>query len=273
MEKIFDLHNDYFTNKGLFFSPKSYFLKQNKVASGIATAIWTTKMDALSAMNRIKHAANFCQTYDGAFLAVEDLHFLTKPLLYELINLHPIYCGLTWNGENNLAAGVLSNGTLSNFGKFVMQNLEAADIFVDTAHLNETSFMAVANMSARPLLCSHTASYSICPHPRNLKDYQIKMIAGSGGLVGLCLVSNFLTSKNTSTVLDYVRHIDYCVCKFGIDHFAIGTDFNGTKHLPAGAYNYASLKKALVYQLTGLGYKPADINKLFYLNAAKFFGE
>lgn len=270
MNKVFELHNDYFTDTRYLWQAKRYYSKQHHIAKGLATVVWTSEMDADAAMNKIASAANFCKANEGAYLAVEDLHFLTKPLLNKLINLRPVYCGLTWNGENNLAGGANSRDTLTNFGKLVVQSLEATDILVDTAHLNEASFMAVANISTKPLFCSHTACAGINPHPRNLQDYQIKMIAGSGGLVGLCLVSSFLTGQNYSTIADYVRHVDYAVCKFGIDHFAIGSDFCGTKHLPRGIYDYQSLVTALTKQLTGLGYRPADIDKLLWGNATKF---
>ena len=271
MEKIYELHNDYFTDKHFIWQVKHYYNKNCNIAKKLATVVWTSELTADKAMEKIESAANFCSKNDGTFLAVEDLHFLTKPLMYKLINLQPIYCGLTWNGENNLAGGANSRATLSNFGKMVVQSLEAADIIVDTAHLNEVSFMAVANNTTKPLFCSHTACAAINPHQRNLKDYQIKMIAGSGGLVGLCLVSNFLTGYNRSTISDYVRHLDYAVCKFGIDHFAIGSDFCGTKHLPIGIVDYKSLSSGLAKQLLGLGYKQADIDKLFWGNAERFF--
>ena len=64
------------------------------------------------------------------------------------------------------------------------------------------------------------------------KDYQLKMIVESGGIVGLCLVSEFLNGTKRSSVKDVVSHIDYFACKFGIDNLAIGTDFYGTKQLP-----------------------------------------
>ena len=134
-----------------------------------------------------------------------------------------------------------------------------------------TLIMSIIAMFNGINTCLVIASYTICEHKRNLKDYQIKIIVESKGLVGLCLVSDFLTGKKQSTIDDYVYLIDYLVNKFGIDYFAIGTDFYGTKHLPKGINNYKILQFKLTKKLTDLGYLEEDIAKLFYKNAENFF--
>jgi len=272
MYNIYDLHNDFWTEKKFLHGKQNYFNKAKRIANNIAVVVWTTELDAKKAMQSILKANDFAICNDGAFLAIEDLHFLSKQNLTEIINMHPKYCGLTWNYNNNLAGGALDYGNITEFGKYAIKAFEEAGIFVDTSHLNEKSFMTFANITNKPILCSHTASYEICQHARNLKDYQIKIITETNGLVGVCLVSNFLTGKRQSSILDYVNHIDYLVCKFGIDYFAIGTDFNGTKHLPNGINNYKDLQKQLSQKLEAIGYTPKDINRLFFENANKFFG-
>lgn len=271
MYNIYDLHNDFFLEKKFAKSKQNYFNKSKKVAKNIGTVIWTSELKDHQIMHTIQNGYEFVNNNDGAFLAIEDLHFATRQSIAEICNMHPKYCGLVWNNDNKLAGGALEYGNLTNIGESVVKTLEASDIFVDTAHMNEKSFMTFANITQKPILCSHSASYEICNHARNLKDYQIKIIAESNGIVGLYLVSDFLTGKKQSNILDYVNHIDYLVNKFGIDYFAIGTDFNGTKHLPNGINNYKDLQKKLSEKLDAIGYKATDINKLFYENANRFF--
>ena len=71
------------------------------------------------------------------------MHFASKQNIYEIINMHPKYCGLTWNANNNLAGGALDYGNMTEYGQDVVKMLEESDIFVDSAHLNEKSFMAL----------------------------------------------------------------------------------------------------------------------------------
>ena len=271
MYKMIDLHNDYFTTKKLSTSKQSYLNKAGKMGVDVFTAIWTSEQDAEKSLLTISNANKLISNGGNRLLAIEDLHFATKPILNELINYNPAYCGLTWNYDNNLAGGALENGDLTEFGKYVVRQLENADIFIDTAHLNERSFMSLANITTKPMLCTHTACYDLISHKRNLKDYQLKIVADSGGIIGICLVSDFLNGRHKCDIYDYINHIDYAVQKFGIDHIAIGTDFYGTKHLPTGITDYKTLINALVDNLSKHGYKPKDINKLFYQNVAKFF--
>ena len=131
--------------------------------------------------------------------------------------------------------------------------------------------MDVSKCVNKPMFCSHTAFRGLCDNQRNLKDYQIKMIIDSGGLVGLCLVSLFINGTNKCDIKDIVCHIDYFACRFGIENLAIGTDFYGTKHLPRGIKDYDTLSRDLSKELLKLGYTEKSIRKIMFENANRFF--
>ncbi len=271
MFKIFDLHNDYFTEINSEKKKNKYISKNSEVAKGIASAVWTSELNQNQAMSKISEARDFSNSSSNLFLAVEDLHFLSNDNLEKFLSFRPLYAGLTWNNTNCLAGGASESGRLTTFGKQVLKALEANNVQIDTAHLNEESFMDISKLSKRPMFCSHSACYGVNQHKRNLKDYQIKMIVDSGGIFGLCLVSDFLNGTKHSSVQDVVGHIDYFACKFGINNLAIGTDFYGTKQLPKGIKNYYDLVKNLSGQLSKLGYTEKSLNKIFYENASVFF--
>lgn len=270
MYKLFDLHNDYFLQMPKDRKKESY-LAGLGATENIVSAIWTSEMNEQESFLMIEKAREFVNKKEKLFLGVEDLHFLSKDNLSEFMKYKPIYAGLTWNTSNALAGGAHECGGLTNFGKMVVKKLEENFINVDVAHLNENSFLDVAKASNNPLFCSHSACFSLCNNQRNLKDYQIKMICDSGGLVGLCLVSDFLNGTKKCLVDDIICHIDYFACHFGIDNLAIGTDFYGTKHLPKGIKNYDNLIKSLSKGLSKMGYTEKAISKIFYDNASIFF--
>lgn len=271
MYKIFDLHNDYFlkfrTDKG-----KEKYIKSNAgLAENIISAIWTSELSCEESMREIERARDFINSKSNLFLAVEDLHFLSEKNLDKFLSMRPIYTGLTWNTSNCLAGGAHESGKITNFGKMAVKKLEEGGIKIDTAHLNEDSFMDVSKITKQPMLCSHTAFYGINPNSRNLKDYQLKMIVDSNGLVGLCLVSDFICGTKKCTVADIVAHIDYFACKFGVNNLALGTDFYGTNHLPRSVKCYKDLIQKLSNSLEKLGYTEKSINKIFFENANQFF--
>ncbi len=273
MYKIFDLHNDYYLKFNTNDKLNTYVTKKSEQAENIISAIWTSELNSEQSMSVLETARDFVNLHKKLFLAVEDLHFLNKNNLESFLALKPVYAGLTWNTTNCMAGGAHESGKITNFGKSVIKQLEERNIKVDTAHLNEDSFMDIAKISSKPLFCSHTAFYGMQPNSRNLKDYQLKMIVDSNGLVGLCLVSDFLNGLNKSKLSDIVSQIDYFACKFGIDNLAIGTDFYGTKHLPKNAKTYNDLSSKLSKALNNLGYTDKSINKIFYQNAYQFFLE
>ena len=222
-------------------------------------------------MQEIKKAKSFINNYKNLLLAVEDLHFITKDNLEDFLLCKPVYAGLTWNTCNAIAGGSHEVGNLTKFGKMVVNRLENNKIQVDTAHLNEDSFMDFSKITKRPMFCSHTAFYGVNQNLRNLKDYQLKMIVDSGGLVGLCLVSDFINGNKKCKLDEVALHIDYFACKFGINNLAIGTDFYGTKHLPKYANSYDTLLNNLSSILVKMGYTERSLNKIFYENAQNFF--
>lgn len=270
MYKIFDLHNDYFL-KFQKDAKKDNYLSKHDTAENIISAVWTSELSESESFEMIERARSFVNKREKLFLGVEDLHFLSKENIERFLRLKPVYAGLTWNTCNALAGGAHETGRLTNFGKLAIKKLEENNITVDMAHLNESSFLDVAKHSNNPLFCSHSACYSLCNNPRNLKDYQLKMIVESGGLVGLCLVSDFLNGTKKCLVDDIICHIDYFACHFGIDNLAIGTDFFGTKHLPKGIKTYDNLINRISLGLGKMGYTEKAISKILFDNANSFF--
>lgn len=271
MYKIFDLHNDYFLKIKKDKNKQKYLSSNANLAENIISAIWTSELSCDESLREIERARDFVNSQKNIFLAVEDLHFLSEKTLKNFVSMRPIYAGLTWNTANCLAGGAHESGKITNFGKKVIKELEENDIKIDTAHLNEDSFMGVSKLTKNPLFCSHTAFYGVQPNQRNLKDYQLKMIVDSGGLVGLCLVSDFISGIKKCSIQDIAMQIDYFACKFGIDNLALGTDFYGTNHLPKNIKNYSDITCKLSKFLEKFGYTEKCINKIFYENANNFF--
>lgn len=279
MIKVYDLHNDYLVTLKTNTKIRSY-LKNKKLKASvndIVSAVWTSEMNSEEAMKKIEDSVALLRVLSEnensdtkLHLAIEDMHFTTKNNLAKVVNIAPKYCSLTWNNDNCLAGGALEGGDITTLGYDTIEELEDNNIMVDTAHLSEKSFMSFSRVTKKPFLCSHTAVYSLVASKRNLKDYQIKMIVESGGLMGLALVGDFLTEAKRSTISDVARHIDYIVSRFGDKNICLGTDFYGTKNLPKGVKNYNNLS-LLEDRLRFLGYGNETIENIFYKNAQCFF--
>ena len=84
---------------------------------------------------------------------------------------------LTWNGENEIASGNVTDHGLSPFGHQVIPLMEEQGILVDVSHLNDTGFYQLLDVARKPFVASHSNSRSVCGHLRNLKDDQIREMA------------------------------------------------------------------------------------------------
>jgi len=103
---------------------------------------------------------------------------------------------------------------------------------IDLSHMNEQGFWDIARLSKAPLVASHSNAHAISPHSRNLTDKQLDAIRDTGGLVGINFGVLFLRDdgvRNADTPIELlVRHIAYIAERIGIEHVALGSDFDGT---------------------------------------------
>ena len=147
--------------------------------------------------------------------------------------------GITWSRANAFGTGVpfrhnvdpdIGPG-LSDAGKELVRVCNAMGVMIDLSHLNAAGFRDVAAISSHPLVATHSNVHAICPHARNLVDWQLAAIAESKGMVGLNFATGFLRPDGkflADTGIDVmVRHVDALVEALGEDGVAIGSDFDG----------------------------------------------
>jgi membrane dipeptidase len=177
----------------------------------------------------------------GAILHLEG----AEPIEPDLSNLEGWYArglrslGPVWSRPNAFAEGVpfrlpSSSDTgpgLTRAGRALVDACNRLGILLDVSHLNARGVRGVLRRSRAPVVASHSNAHAICPASRNLTDEQLRAIAASGGLVGI--VFNVLMLRpdgrlHTDTPLELVaRHAEHLAETMGIDHVALGSDFDG----------------------------------------------
>ncbi len=131
---------------------------------------------------------------------------------------------LTYNRRNMLADGCAesANGGLSDLGRAAIAEMNRVGVIVDVAHSGWKSSLEAAQASKRPMVASHTTCAGLNQHIRAKPDEVIRAICDSGGLIGICLIPDFLGGNGDIAAL--LDHIDYAVKRFGVDHVGIGSD-------------------------------------------------
>jgi len=161
-----------------------------------------------------------------------------------------VYMTLCHNGDNDIcdsARGHHEHGGVSEFGTQVIQEMNRIGMMVDLSHASEESFYDALRLSKTPIVCSHSSARTLCDHPRNLTDAQMRALADAGGVAQVTLYHGFLVKDSTdfnpqnqlrsfasdasnvreATILDAIEHLNHMVNVMGIEHVGIGTDFDG----------------------------------------------
>ena len=162
---------------------------------------------------------------------------------------------------------------LSEAGKDLVGQLNAARIFVDLAHIHPKGFwdaVAVHDRS-QPLLATHTGVCGARKHWRNLDDDQLRAIADTGGVVGVIFATNFLQRAGGPTdsrmVLEHMEHIIRVV---GEDHVAVGSDYDGAITPPA-ELGSGDRYPVLVQRMLDAGWSEARVEKVLGANFLRCF--
>ena len=175
---------------------------------------------------------------------------------------------LTWNADNTLAGCHLSDKGLTAQGRAFVREAQALDILVDVSHLGERAFWELVDITAKPILASHSNARALCDHSRNLTDDQLRAIAETGGTVGLNLYPPFL--GNHAGFKTLLRHLEHMLTVCGETHVALGGDLDGCDHLAAGFSTVADYADFYAF-LSARGYDEPLLDRLFFTNLLALF--
>ena len=147
----------------------------------------------------------------AAMMGVEGGHMMENNLenLQAFYDRGVRYMTLTWNNSTSWATSAqdenekkdsLPHKGLTDFGRQVVKKMNEMGMLVDVSHVGEQTFADVISISTRPIIASHSCVWSLSPHRRNLKDYQLKVLAKNGGVIHLNFYAGFLDSAYEKSV-------------------------------------------------------------------------
>ncbi|MDO7835747.1 membrane dipeptidase [Sphingobium sp. HBC34] len=106
-----------------------------------------------------------------------------------------------------------------------LAEMNRVGIMPDVSHGSEPTMLEAARRSSTPILLSHGACKAIVNHPRCASDTVIRAIADKGGMMGIFMMSFWLTRDPVPTVDHLIAHIRHVVNIAGIDAVGISNDF------------------------------------------------
>lgn len=169
------------------------------------------------------------------------------------------------NDIGGSAHGVEKYG-LTELGKSVIRKMESKGMLVDVAHASSKTIEDVLAIATKPLVVSHTGVKGTCDNQRNLSDDQLRAIAKTGGVIGIGFWDTAVCGTDATAI---ARAIHDAASKVGIDHVALGSDFDGSVKAPFDTSGEALITEALIDE----GFSDDDIAKIMGGNILRLLSE
>lgn len=191
----------------------STFNKVHKTALGIFEAIHknVAKNSGISAIAytaddayRIKKSGKL-----AVFIGVENGYPIGRDItrIKQYYDLGARYITLAHSRNNDICDssndpnGPENNG-LSSFGTEVVREMNRLGIMVDISHISDKSFYDVLRVTTAPVIASHSSCRALCGSPRNLTDDMLLALKENGGVIQICILSNYLKTPEPNPELE-----------------------------------------------------------------------
>ena len=162
-----------------------------------------------------------------AMIGIENGFVIGKDLslLEEYHELGARYLGLVHNGHNDIADSCnpredlgdaeTEHGGISEFGREVIAELNRLGMLVDVSHISRDAMLQAAELSAAPIIASHSSATALADVSRNMDDEQLRALAANGGVMQTVALRSFVKTdppEKTAAIND-------AMAEFGISSF------------------------------------------------------
>jgi membrane dipeptidase len=239
----------------------------------------------------------------GSLLGMEGGHVIENSLgaLRVYYDLGARYLTLTHNVTldwADAAADSARHGGLTEFGREVVREMNRLGMLVDLSHVSPGTMSDALDVTAAPVIFSHSSARALTNHTRNVPDSILRRLPTNGGVVMVTFVPAFVSQevadweaaagaegKRLESVGDSVEreglaeawkaahprpeatlsqvadHFDHVRKVAGVDHVAIGSDFDGITETPVGLEDVSTFPQ-LFAELIRRGWSDDDLRKL-----------
>lgn len=203
----------------------------------------------------------------GGIYLIEGAHPLEGDLnkLDQLFDQGLRIIGLTHFFDNELGGSLhgRSGEGLNVFGRSVVRRANELGLIIDVAHASPQMVSDVLALSTSPVILSHGGVKGSCDSPRNLSDSLMQDIAEKGGLIGIGYWDGAICEVTPRGVVNAIR---YAIDLLGVNHVALGSDYDGATAVSFDASELAVLTEEMLQA----GFTAQEIGQVMGENVRRF---
>ncbi|MDH3733635.1 MAG: dipeptidase [Gemmatimonadota bacterium] len=191
-----------------------------------------TKFDAIHRMTDVMYPDQIGLAYTAddverlhaegklvAAIGIENGYVIGRDLslLRTYHDLGARYITLAHNGNNDIADSAQpneefgdtagENGGISEFGEQAIAEMNRLGIMVDVSHVSKEASLEAMRLSRAPVIASHSSTYALADHPRNMDDEQLLALRDNGGVMQTVALGAFVkaASAEEQAAVDELR--------------------------------------------------------------------
>ena len=248
----------------------------------------------------------------ASLIGMEGGHSIGNSLavLRQMYTIGARYMTLTHSDNNDWADSATADpihGGLTPFGKLVIGEMNRLGMLVDLSHVAPKTMHDVLDVTAAPVIFSHSSARALTDHARNVPDDVLRRVKENDGVVMVTWVPGFVSEKvrardaakdaeaarlkallrgqpdkvkamlaqweaanpnPRATVQDIADHIDHVVEVAGAAHAGLGADLDGITTTPEGLESVAAYP-SLFAELIRRGYTDEQLKGIAGLNVLR----